>query len=172
MFSFIVSPARAGRNARTPILCLTFDHKSFHNQRIKIIPLLEKMQNSESDKGVVITFCDGYVHISHPDNFVILSEDIEGLWKNLTVACRTYNCSRVLNEGKIDLSKLRAFDSFSAGSQAGEIEGLRMACLFKNYQPDEKFEFFKTVAANRGAKVEFFLDKAEALKWLGASEND
>ncbi len=125
------------------------------------------MQNSEFDNGVVITFHDGYLHIMHPDNFVLLSKDLEGLWQNLFKACRAHECNRVLNEGRVDLSRLRAFDSYSAGTQAGEIQGLRMAILFASYEPDERAEFFKTVASNRGAKVEFFDDRAEALKWLG-----
>jgi hypothetical protein len=127
------------------------------------------MQNSQSYKGVEFTFREGYVHITHPDNFVILSEDLEKLWVNLAAACRAFDCNRVLNEGNLDLSKLRAFDSYTAGAQAGEIRGLRMACLFHDFQPDEKAEFFQTVAANRGAKVKFFTDRAEALKWLDNS---
>jgi hypothetical protein len=128
------------------------------------------MQNLESARGVVITFREGFLHITHPDNFVLLSEDINVLWQNLAAACRTFDCRRVLNEGNIDLSKLRAFDSYNAGTQAGEIQGLQMACLFPNFEPDEKSEFFKTVAANRGAKVEFFTDRARALEWLGVAE--
>jgi hypothetical protein len=128
------------------------------------------MQKSVPDSDVKITFRDDYLHITHPDNFVILPEDLNGLWLNLAEACKAHGCNRVLNEGNLDLSKLRAFDSYSAGSHAGEIRGLRMACLFPNYQHDEKSEFFKTVAANRGAKVEIFTEKAEALKWLGVDE--
>jgi hypothetical protein len=130
------------------------------------------MQNSELYKGVEISFRDGYLHITHPDNFVLLPEDIDVLWMNLTGFCRQYDCRRILNEGRIDLSHLRAFDSYNAGSQAGEIEGLRMACLFHGYVPDEKAAFFQTVASNRGSKVEFFTDRAEALKWLGVAENE
>ena len=128
------------------------------------------MQNSEPDNGVIITFCENYLHIMHPDNFVLLSEAIEGLWQNLYKACAAYHCNRVLNEGPVDLSQLRAFDSYTAGSHAGEIEGLRMACLFYDYEPDERAEFFKAVAANRGAQVEFFTDREDALKWLAGAE--
>jgi hypothetical protein len=128
------------------------------------------MQNLESNNGVVITFRDGYLHITHPDNFVILPGDLEGLWNNLAEACKMFDCPLVLNEGNIDLSKLKAFDTYYAGTQAGEIDCLRMACLFTNHQLDEKSEFFKSVAAHRGALVEFFTDRAEALEWLGVSE--
>jgi len=125
------------------------------------------MPESEPDREVVITFRDEYIHISHPDNFVILPEAIEGLWQNLAEACKAFGCNRVLNEGSVDLSRLRDFDTYNAGTQAGLIRGLRMACLFPNYVPDEQSEFFKMVASNRGAKVEFFNDRAEALEWLG-----
>jgi len=128
------------------------------------------MQNSELHRGVKVTYREGYLHITYPDDFVLLPEDINQLWLRLSAVCKSYNCNRVLNEGHLDLSKLRAFDSYNAGSQAGEIEGLRMACLFHGYEPDEKAAFFQTVASNRGAKVEFFLNPAEALKWLGVRE--
>ncbi len=130
------------------------------------------MRNLELNRDVEINFRGNYLHITHPDNFVILPEDLEILWFNLAAACQTHDCNRVLNEGNIDLSKLRAYDSYNAGTQAGEIRGLRMACLFPNFQPDEKSMFFKTVAANRGARVEFFTDRTEALKWLGVLENE
>jgi hypothetical protein len=130
------------------------------------------MPESEPDNGVVITFHDGYLHITHPENFVVLSEEIEGLWQNLAEACRAFGCNRVLNEGNVDLSKLKSYDTYIAGSQAGGIRGLRMACLFYGFEPDEQSEFFKTVASNRGAKVEFFRDRAEALKWLGVTEGE
>lgn len=130
------------------------------------------MRKLESDNGVVITFREGYLHIMHPDNFVLLPEEIDGLWQNLAEACKSHGCSLVLNEGNIDLSKVKAYDSYNAGTQAGEIRSLRMACLYPNFQPDERSEFFKTVAANRGAKVEFFIDRAEALRWLGVEESE
>ena len=130
------------------------------------------MQNSESDIGVVITFQDGYLHITHPVNFVVQPQDIEGLWANLFKACQKFDCRKILNEGHLDLSRLRAFDSYNAGSQAGEIVGLRMACLFHGYTLDEKGEFFQMVASNRGSTIKFFTDKTEALKWLGVEAGD
>ncbi len=130
------------------------------------------MPNPEPDNAVQITFHDGFIHILHPDNFMVLPEELEGLWLSLAEACKVYDCQKVLNEGNLDLSKLRGYDAYSAGAQAGEIDGLRMACLFQNHQPNEKDEFFKTVSANRGSKVEFFNDRAEALKWLEVDESE
>jgi hypothetical protein len=131
------------------------------------------MQKTETTTETVeITFHDDYLHIRHPDNFVVLPEELDDLWQNLAKACQAHDCRRVLNEGNLDFSKLRAFDSFTAGSQAGEIQGLRMACLFPNYKHDEKSAFFRTVAANRGAQIEFFTDRAEALRWLGVKTGE
>lgn len=130
------------------------------------------MKNFESENGVAITLRDGYLQITHPDNFVVLSEEIEVLWRNLAEACRVFECRRVLNEGSVDLSRLRAYDSYNAGSHAGEIRGLRMACLFPGYEPNDMAELFKTVASNRGARVEFFTDRAAALEWLGIPAED
>ncbi|HEY8562858.1 MAG TPA: hypothetical protein VIL74_20945 [Pyrinomonadaceae bacterium] len=128
------------------------------------------MPNTEPENQVLITYRNGYIHILNPDNFVITPDKIEGLWENLTEACTKYDCNRVLNEGSVDLSKLRAYDSYHSGAQAGEIQGLRMAFLFHGYTPDERADFFKTVASNRGAKIEFFSDRRAALRWLGVSE--
>jgi hypothetical protein len=130
------------------------------------------MQNLKPYKGVEITFRQGYVHITHPENFVVLPADLDTLWMNVANACRIYDCNRVLNEGRVDFSHLRVFDSYNAGYQAGEIRGLRMACLFYDHTPDEKTEFFITVASNRGAIIKYFNDRAEALKWLGVEEDE
>lgn len=129
------------------------------------------MEKAESQTEVVeIIFRGEYLHITHPDNFVLLPEELNKLWQNLAAACKIHDCRRVLNEGNLDFSKIRAYDAYNSGSQAGEIRGLRMACLFPNYEPDEQSEFFKTVASNRGATIELFTDRAEALKWLGVVE--
>ena len=125
----------------------------------------------ETNQVVEINFRGQYLHITHPDNFVLLPEELDDLWQNLANACKTHDCRKVLNEGNLDFSKIRAYDSYSAGSHAGEIRGLRMACLFPNYKPDEQSEFFKTVAANRGATIELFTDRDAALKWLDVDES-
>ena len=58
--------------------------------------------------------------------------------------------------------------AFVSGDKlAQSIAGLYMACFFEGYETDELTEFFKTVARNRGAMVEFFNTREEAFRWLG-----
>ena len=63
-------------------------------------------------------------------------------------------------------------DAYDAGSKAGNVAPLRIACLFYNYIPDETTKFFKMVAANRGVLIEYFTDQVEALQWLGVNPDD
>jgi hypothetical protein len=128
------------------------------------------MKNLELSTDFEIIFRGDFLHVVHPDNFEISPEGNVKLWNALETACKTHNCYKVLSEGKINLRKMKAWNVFDSGSQASEINGLRLACLFYNYQPDEMSAFFKTVSANRGAKVEFFTDKTAALEWLGIKE--
>ncbi|HVE57212.1 MAG TPA: hypothetical protein VNB22_10320 [Pyrinomonadaceae bacterium] len=118
-----------------------------------------------------ITFRGSYVHILLAENYEITPMGVEKMWIATIEACRTYQCNKVLSEGNIHSRKLKAWDAYSSGSQASEVPGLRHACLFYNYQPDDMSEFFKTVSANRGINVEFFTDKEKALKWLGVTVN-
>ena len=119
-----------------------------------------------------ITFRGSYIHVRLADNFVINPAGLEKVWRAIAEACQTYACSKVLSEGNIRLRKLQAWDAFNSGTQASEITGLRHACLFYNYKPDDLTEFFKTVASNRGIYIEFFTDKTKALEWLGVKSSE
>jgi hypothetical protein len=130
------------------------------------------MKNLELSNDFEIVFRGNYLHVLHPDNFEISPEGNAKLWEMLAELCKTHNCYRVLSEANIQLRKLKTWNVHHSGSQASEIRGLRLACLFYNYQPDEMSEFFKTVSANRGAKVEFFTDKTAAFEWLGVKETE
>ena len=114
-----------------------------------------------------ITFRGSYIHVQLAENFEINPSGMETVWKATAEACQKYSCYKVLSEGNIRSRKLKAWDAYSSGSQASEISGLRHACLFYNYKPDDMSEFFKTVSSNRGSYIDFFTDKTKALKWLG-----
>lgn len=118
-----------------------------------------------------ITFRGSYVHVQHEPDYVITLDSISRLYKAIGEACRQYNCYRVLAEGGALSRKMNMPDAFESGSQiAQSIAGLTMAICLKGYKPDELTTFFKTVARNRGATVEFFQDTDEALKWLGVQK--
>jgi len=48
---------------------------------------------------------------------------------------------------------------------------MKLAICIYEYIPDETTQFFKNVAYNRGATIEFFNDKKKALAWLGIAED-
>ncbi len=130
------------------------------------------MRQLDPSTDFEITFRGSYVHILLADIYEITPPGVEKMWQATIEACRKYNCNKVLSEGNIHARKLKAWDAYSSGSQASEVPGLRHACLFYNYQPDDMSEFFKTVSSNRGTSIEFFKVKSEALKWLGVSDNE
>lgn len=119
-----------------------------------------------------ITFRGSYIHVRLAENFEINPSGLEKLWDATAEACQKYACNKVLSEGNIRSRKLKAWDAYSSGSRASEILGLRHACLFYNYKPDDLTEFFKTVSANRGSYIEFFTDKTKALQWLGVETDE
>ena len=119
-----------------------------------------------------IIFRGSYIHVRLADNFEINPASLEKIWNATAEACQIYACNKVLSEGNIRSRKLKAWDAYSSGSKASEITGLRHACLFYNYQPDDLTEFFKTVSSNRGTYIEFFTDKAKALKWLDVASDE
>ena len=115
------------------------------------------MRQIELSTDFEITFNGSYIHILLAKNYEITPNGLEKIWLATAEACQKYNCSKVLSEGNIQVRKLKAWDAYTSGSQASEIPGLRHACLFYNYKPDDISEFFT--------------NKAKALKWLGVTEN-
>jgi hypothetical protein len=44
-----------------------------------------------------------------------------------------------------------------------------VACVFRDYVPDQQSESFRATAMSRGVRMEFFEDLNAALQWLGAA---
>lgn len=81
--------------------------------------------------------------------------------------CREKRCSRVILEAHSPIRKLDTTGAFESGTRLARIDpGLAVALLFYDYETDELTEFFKTVAHNRGVRVEYFTEKDKALEWL------
>jgi hypothetical protein len=120
-----------------------------------------------------IDFNGKYIHMIHAPEYEICPESNEKMWKELSKACKKYNCRKVLAEGPKQKRRITTIDAFKSGSQASEsIPGLKLAICVYEYITDETTEFFKTVAFNRGVHIEFFKDKKKALKWLGIKDTD
>ena len=130
----------------------------------------EKHDYSRNDFS--IEFRGDYIYVIHAPDFEITPDSKARLWSALAVECETYNCRRVLTEGKRvrrEMSFLEVFDS--AKQLSNIIPGLRLAFCFENYPQDELTGFFKTAASNRGVKINFFSDCREALGWLGVEDS-
>ncbi len=62
---------------------------------------------------------------------------------------------------------MNTMDAFQSATNLAESHlGLSLAFCFYDYTPDEISRFFVNVAENRGARVKFFSNKSDALRWL------
>lgn len=121
--------------------------------------------------GYTFEFTGNYVHLNHSDDFVVNPQTIRRLWDDLAEFCNENGCKKVLAEGKVFKRKMTTVEAFESGNAVGKkILGLWLACVFPEYQPDETTDFFKTVAKNRGVRVEFFQNRQDALEWLNVNE--
>ena len=119
-----------------------------------------------------IDFNGKYIHIIHAPDYEICPESNEKMWKELSRACKEYKCLKVFAEGPTQKRRITSLEAYQSGSQASEsIPGLTLAICIYKYTPDATTDFFKNVAYNRGATIEFFNDKKKALDWLGIKED-
>ncbi len=120
-----------------------------------------------------VQFNGSYIHLIHAPNYEISPESNDILWAELAKACRKYKCLKVLTEGSNQKRRITSMDAYQSGAQAAEsIPGMTLAICIDDYTPDEITQFFKNVAYNRGARIEFFNDKKKALAWLGIKDEN
>jgi hypothetical protein len=109
-----------------------------------------------------------YILVTTGDDFEIAPEVMSKFWPDLAAACVKHGCHRVLIEGGVVRRRMAAIHAFRSGSDAARhIPGLSLAMYIHGYVPDDLTALFKNVASNRGARIEFFSDRAEGLRWLG-----
>lgn len=117
--------------------------------------------------GLSYDFNGEFVHIKHPPGFEITAKTMGGFWSWLHKTCSDNKCSRVLVEAPAPVRNMNTMAAFDSGTgAAASTRKLRVALCFENYEPDDLSEFFKTVARNRGVKIEFFSDFDSAREWL------
>ena len=121
-----------------------------------------------------ITFRGDHIHIEHARGFEMTPANLERLFKSLLKECEAHDCRRVIAEADAPVRQLNTVDAYQSSSELSEsdIRGIRMACCFRGYQPDELTSFFVTVAANRGTQIRFFTDMDAAREWLGIAGGD
>ncbi|MGD0277724.1 MAG: hypothetical protein ABSC11_00300 [Smithella sp.] len=118
-----------------------------------------------------LDFKGEYIHIMHPPDYEITPESQGKLWTELSLACKKYNCVKVLTEGSSHKREMGSMDVFYSGVQVSKaIPGLVLAICIYEYVPDKMTTFFMNVAHNRGAYIEYFQDKRKALEWLGIKD--
>jgi hypothetical protein len=109
-----------------------------------------------------------YLHVHLPNDYEITPEGVQGQWEEIFGTCKKNRCRRVLFEGKAPKRSIKTMDAFrTAANLAYSRLGLSVAFCFYDYTPDEISRFFVNVAENRGARVKFFSNKSDALRWLG-----
>ncbi len=111
---------------------------------------------------------EGYLYLHLAPGFEATPDSMNRVWTAITQACREHKLYRVLGDGENVKRKLTPMDSYDHAALAAHLmPGLSVACCFRGYKTDEQTEFFRTAAANRGVRVEFFQDLSSALRWLG-----
>ncbi|MGB9601580.1 MAG: hypothetical protein ACPMAG_02180 [Limisphaerales bacterium] len=114
-----------------------------------------------------IKFEGDYVHIIHPKGYEINLESLEELYSELAELCKKHKCFKILAECDSPTRKLQIHQAFtSANHLSSKLPLIKLTCCFYNHNVDDVSEFFKTVAYNRGLRVEFFQSKEKALEWL------
>lgn len=115
-----------------------------------------------------------HLHLKFPSGFVLSAESTAEVWVAVAELSGQRGPRRVL----IDLPEpdwqLDTMAAFESGRMLAEYTaGLSIAICLYDRDVDELPVFFKTVAQNRGVKVEFFPDLASAHHWLDvdAGEN-
>jgi hypothetical protein len=120
-----------------------------------------------------VEFRGSYLHVTLGPDYEITPAGTTELWSTVAKACAEHRCTTVLAEGNVIARRMNTNSAFESGSLAGRaVAGLKLAFCMYGHRPDELTEFFKTVARNRGARVQFFSDRRAALEWLGVVEDE
>ena len=108
-----------------------------------------------------------YLHVKHPQGFVITPETARDLWAEIGKLCRENGLHKVLVEADRPERRLDTMSAFDSGRILAEsTSGLTVAICYRDYEFDDISTFFKTVAQNRSVNIEFFNDLDAARKWL------
>jgi hypothetical protein len=108
-----------------------------------------------------------YLHLKYPSGFVISPETAADTWSTVGGLCDQYESTKVLIEAEKPEWHMDTMSAFESGRILAEnIVGVTLAVCLQNHEFDEISSFFKTVAQNRGVKIEFFTNLDDALRWL------
>lgn len=114
-----------------------------------------------------------FLHIKHPPGMIIEPDSTHKMWAQIGQLCAEHGCSRVLIEAEGPKRKLDTMAAFDSGRILAEnTSGLSIAICFTDYEFDDLTTFFKTVAQNRGVRLDFFSSFEDACSWLGVKAGE
>ena len=119
-----------------------------------------------------VTLHPQYLQVELAPDYEIRPQGTTQLILSIADVCNRQGLRRVLIEGTIGRRSMGTMDSFGLGSLIGSmLTGTSIACCFYGYDPDGQTRFFMDVSQNRGVRVEFFKERAAALRWLGVGQD-
>jgi hypothetical protein len=113
---------------------------------------------------------EGYLCVHLEPGFEMTPDSTSAVWTAICEGCRGRGLRRALAVGDGVTRHLTTSETFDIARLAGSLlPGLSLACVFRDYVPDQQSEFFRATAMSRGVRMEFFEDLNAALQWLGAA---
>ncbi len=112
---------------------------------------------------------DGYLYVQLEPGFEMTPDSTAAVWTAICETCRERGLRRALTVGDGVTRRLTTSEVFDIARLAGSLlPGLSVACVFRDYVPDQLSEFFRATAMSRGVRMDFLEDLNAALEWLGA----
>ncbi len=124
------------------------------------------LQPLVDDGHVAVEFRDDHVHVELGRGLVVNSETRNELWGLIGRLCAEHRTNRVLVEGTLPKGIFQTSEVIDAGLKTATVPKLWMAFHIPGFVPDELTELYETVAASRGVRVKFFVNRDAALHWL------
>lgn len=120
-----------------------------------------------------LTVYPDYLHITHPPRMIIDADSAQEIWGQIGQLCREHGKSKAVLETRGPELRLDTMAAFDSGRILAEnTSGLTIALCFYDYEFSDLTTFLKTVAQNRGVRLEFFSEMGAALKWLGVTTGE
>jgi len=118
------------------------------------------------DKGVEVEFRGDHISVKLKPNYAFDPSGRDEVWAEIKAACKEHNSRRVLVEGVVPTGERETADVVAAGQRTATVPHLWLAFHLDNFEATEQSELFEAIAASRGVRVKFFVDREHALTWL------
>ena len=113
-----------------------------------------------------VQFRGDHIHVEMGPDFTTGPDKQDAFWEQIKKACEEHGSKRVLVEGYIPGGERQPSDVIAAAQRTDAVPHLWMAFHLRDFEPDERSELFKVVAASKGVRIKFFKEQSDALTWL------